>query len=65
MNSCVKIKNNDMIKADDILDLIFTKEQKERFIKSFIFVCDYYFSKKKKIKYLMILILLEKKKNSI
>ena len=50
MNSCVKIKNNDMIKADDILDLIFTKEQKERFIKSFIFVCDYYFSKKNKNK---------------
>ena len=47
MNSCVKIRNSEIVNAEDILDLIFSKEQKESFIKSFIFVCDYYFSKKK------------------
>ncbi len=50
MNSCVKIRNSEMIQADDILDLIFSKEEKERFINSFIYVCDYYFSKKKRNK---------------
>ena len=46
MNKFVRIKNEDKHKCEDILDLIFTKNQKNAFINSFIFVCDYYYIKK-------------------
>ena len=47
MNNCVKIRNREMIKCKDIFDLIFNKEEKNNFICSFIYVCDYYYAKKK------------------
>ena len=47
LNSCIRIKNHDMIKCNDILDLIFNDNQKNNFISSFLFITEYYYSRKK------------------
>ena len=47
LNSCIRIKNHDLVKCNDIFDLIFNNEQKEHFIYSFLFVTEYYYSRKK------------------
>ena len=47
LNSCIRIKDHDLVKCNGILDLIFNNVQKENFINSFLFITEYYYSRKK------------------